>query len=168
MNEGGGAMSADDDAQSVLSAYLDGECDPEERAGLGAHLATSAAWQRDLAEVREVRDLLRANAEVEPPPGLLEDIVAEVAAADVPAPAATPIAPVGDLAAKRRSKGRVAAWVGGMAAAAAMGVAVIVPTQPVVDPPVAAVVRTHAARSSVDGVPTEKLAQSSIWAGFLK
>jgi len=157
-----------DDAQSVLSAYLDGECGPEERAGIDAHLATSATWQRDLAEVREVRDLLRANAAVTPPPGLLDGIVAEVAAMDVVEPAGAPPAPVADLATKRRSKGRVAAWVGGMAAAAAVGVAVIVPTQPVVNPPVAAVVRTHAARSSVDGVPTDRLAQSSIRAGFLK
>ena len=91
-----------------------------------------------------------------------------VAAADAPAPADTPVAPVADLETKRRSKGRVAAWVGGMAAAAAIGVAVVIPTQSVVNPPVAAVVRTHAARSSVDGVPTDKLAQSSIRAGFLK
>ena len=161
-------MTPDDEAQSVLSAYLDGECTPEERAGLDAHLATSAAWQRDLAEVREVRDLLRAEAVVEMPDGMLDDIIAAVAAVDAPAPADTPVAPVADLGTKRRSKGRVAAWVGGMAAAAAIGVAVVIPTQPVVNPPVAAVVRTHAARSSVDGVPTDKLAQSSIRAGFLK
>lgn len=161
-------MTPDDEAQSVLSAYLDGECTPEERAGLDAHLATSAAWQRDLAEVREVRDLLRSEAVVEMPDGMLDDIIAAVAAADAPVPADTPVAPVADLETKRRSKGRIAAWVGGMAAAAAVGVAVIVPTQPVVNPPVAAVVRTHAARSSVDGVPTDKLAQSSIRAGFLK
>lgn len=161
-------MTPDDEAQSVLSAYLDGECTPEERAGLDAHLATSAAWQRDLAEVREVRDLLRSEAVVEMPDGMLDDIIAAVAAADAPAPADTSVAPVADLETKRRSKGRIAAWVGGMAAAAAVGVAVIVPTQPVVNPPVAAVVRTHAARSSVDGVPTDKLAQSSIRAGFLK
>lgn len=161
-------MTPDDEAQSVLSAYLDGECTPEERAGLDAHLATSAAWQRDLAEVREVRDLLRSEAVVEMPDGMLDDIIAAVAAADAPAPADTPVAPVADLETKRRSRGRIAAWVGGMAAAAAVGVAVIVPTQPVVNPPVAAVVRTHAARSSVDGVPTDKLAQSSIRAGFLK
>jgi len=161
-------MTPDDEAQSVLSAYLDGECSPEERAGLDAHLATSAAWQRDLAELQEVRDLLRTNAEVEMPAGMLDDIIAEVAAADAPAAAEAPVAPVADLETKRRSKGRIAAWVGGMAAAAAIGVAVIVPTQPVVNPPVAAVVRTHAARSSVDGVPTDKLAQSSIRAGFLK
>ena len=161
-------MTPDDEAQSVLSAYLDGECTPEERAGLDAHLATSAAWQRDLAEVREVRDLLRAEAVVEMPDGMLDDIIAAVAAADAPAPADTPVAPVADLETKRRSKGRIAAWVGGLAAAAAIGVAVVIPTQPVVNPPVAAVVRTHAARSSVDGVPTDKLAQSSIRAGFLK
>ena len=161
-------MTPDDEAQSVLSAYLDGECTPEERAGLDAHLATSAAWQRDLAEVREVRDLLRAEAVVEMPDGMLDDIIAAVAAADAPATADAPVAPVADLDTKRRSKGRVAAWVGGMAAAAAIGVAVVIPTQPVVNPPVAAVVRTHAARSSVDGVPTDKLAQSSIRAGFLK
>jgi anti-sigma factor RsiW len=161
-------MTPDDEAQSVLSAYLDGGCSPEERAGLDAHLATSAAWQRDLAELQEVRDLLRTNAEVEMPPGMLDDIIAAVAAADAPDAADAPVAPVADLETKRRSKGRIAAWVGGMAAAAAIGVAVIVPTQPVVNPPVAAVVRTHAARSSVDGVPTDKLAQSSIRAGFLK
>jgi len=161
-------MSPEDEAQSVLSAYLDGECGPEERAGIDAHLATSAAWQRDLAEVREVRDLLRANAVVEPPAGLLDDIIAAVAAADVVEPTGTPVAPVADLAVARRSRRRIAAWVGGLAAAAAVGVAVVVPTEPVVNPPVASVVRTHAVRSSVDGVPAEKLAQSSIRAGFLK
>jgi anti-sigma factor RsiW len=161
-------MTPEDDAQAVLSAYLDGECTPEERARLDAHLATSAAWQQDLAEVREVRDLVRADAMVEMPAGLLDDIIAGVAAAEAPEVADAAVAPVADLETKRRSKGRVAAWVGGLAAAAAVGVAVIVPTQPAVNPPVAAVVRTHAARASVGVVPTDKLAQSSIWSGFLK
>lgn len=161
-------MAPDDDAQSALSAYLDGECRPEERAGIDAHLATSARWQRDLEEVREVRELVRAAAEVDLPPGLLDDVIAAVAAVEVAAPVDAPVAPVADLAVARRSRGRIAAWVAGMAAAAAVGVAVIVPTEPVVNPPVAAVVRTHAVRSSVDGVPTDRLAQSSIRAGFLK
>ena len=90
-------MTPEDDAQAVLSAYLDGECTPEERARLDAHLATSAAWQQDLAEVREVRDLLRADAMVEMPAGLLDDIIAGVAAAEAPEAADAPVAPVADL-----------------------------------------------------------------------
>ena len=129
--------------------------------------------QADLAAELADREVAHAwqGAELVVPPfaeELADSIIAEVAAADAPVAADAPTAPVADLETKRRSKGRIAAWVGGMAAAAAIGVAIVVPTQPVVNPPVAAVVRTHAVRSSVDGVPTDKLAQSSIRAGFLK
>ena len=51
----------DQDARDErLSAYLDGALDAVERQALERHLATCADCQRALAELRRVRDLLRA------------------------------------------------------------------------------------------------------------
>ena len=49
-----------------LSAYLDGELDPDEVAEVEAMVAGSSQRERELAAVAEVRDLLRALPPVEP------------------------------------------------------------------------------------------------------
>lgn len=162
-------MPADDDARAALSAYLDDEVNPDERTALDAELAASPEWRRELDEVAEVRDLLRAHAAVEPPAGAMDAIVAAVAAADpVATTGSAGSAEVVDLAARRRSRGRIAAWAGGVAAAAAMAVAVVVPGVPTAQPNVAAAVRTHAARSSVDEPAAPKLSESAVRRGFLR
>ncbi len=43
-----------------LSAYLDGEATPAERYALDAHLSDCAQCQRELAELRQTRELVRA------------------------------------------------------------------------------------------------------------
>lgn len=167
MTTGGGPVPADDDARAALSAYLDGEATPAERESVDARLAGSPEWRDELAEIGEVRDLLRAHAAVEPPAGALDEIIAAVAAAD-PVGTGSASAPVVDLAARRRTRGRVAAWAGGAVAAAAMAVAVVVPAVPAAQPNVAAAVRTHAARSSVDEPAAPKLSETTVRRGFLQ
>jgi hypothetical protein len=49
-----------------------------------------------------------------------------------------------------------------------VAVAAVVPTAPVVQPNVAAAVRTHAARSSVDEPAAPKLSESAVRRGFLR
>lgn len=172
MTTGGGPVPAEDDARAALSAYLDGEVSAEERSALEDRLADDPDWRRELDEITVVRDLLRAHAVVEPPAGSLEAITAAVAAADADDAGRERStggpAPVVDLAARRRSRGRIAAWAGGAVAAAAMAVAVVVPATPTVQPDVAAAVRTHAARSSVDEPAAPKLSESAVRAGFLR
>ena len=109
MTTGGGPVPADDDARAALSAYLDDETTAAERAAVDAELAASPEWRRELDEVAEVRDLLRAHAAVEPPAGAMEAIVAAVSAAEaVDASGSAAPAPVVYLASRRRSRGRIA------------------------------------------------------------
>ena len=58
MTEEGGAMTPEDDAQAVLSAYLDGECTPEERTRLDAHLDRLASSVEKAMVPAPSRDVL--------------------------------------------------------------------------------------------------------------
>ena len=59
----------------VLSAYLDGELTPAERAEVDTHLATCAECRADLDAEADVRQLLRDLPAVDPPFGFYERIL---------------------------------------------------------------------------------------------
>jgi Putative zinc-finger len=61
--------------EELLSAYLDGELTPAERAYVDEHLATCALCRGDLEGEREVRSALRDLPDVEPPFGFYERIL---------------------------------------------------------------------------------------------
>lgn len=66
-------------ASQRLSAYLDGELIRAERVAVETHLRHCPVCRRDLAELEQVRAWLRALPEVEPPPGVLDDVLRRVA-----------------------------------------------------------------------------------------
>ena len=106
MTSGNGTQHGDwDQRREQLSAYLDGELADGERKVLEAHLVGCAECQRELAQLRHVRKLLRAL----PTPALPRSFTLPV---QQPAPARLATPPV-------RRGGRLARatqWTGGVAA----------------------------------------------------
>jgi anti-sigma factor RsiW len=68
----------------VLSAYLDGELTPAERADADAHLAGCSFCQAELEDERAVRDSVRGLPAVDPPVGFYERILRDGPAAGEP------------------------------------------------------------------------------------
>jgi negative regulator of sigma E activity len=104
-----------DKRREQLSAYLDGELAERERKPLEAHLVNCTDCQRELAELRQVRQLLHALPTPALPRSFALPVPAEEPApvrraAHSPAPSATPSAGRGGRLA------RAAQWTGGLAA----------------------------------------------------
>ncbi len=136
----------------LVSAYLDGELDPQASDAFVAQLRTDADLRRELAETEEVRTIVRDLSTPELPAGFLDDLVATGRADDDT---------VIDLVAargRRRGRGRIAAFAGAAAAAAALLVAVALPGPNRVDPALATDVRVHQARAAAGGDPVTGLA----------
>lgn len=157
-----GSVDPDD---TVLSAYLDGECTDAERVALDARLADSADLRAALAEVAAARDAVRGLPLRDAPPGFFERLLAEglpEASAAVPTPAPVP----DDLAARRARRTRRWTAVGGAAAAAMLAVVVLVPRPASVTPPVATFTDAHAVRSSLQDDVVSSLVPLGVRAGF--
>jgi hypothetical protein len=133
--------------EDMLSAYLDGELTDEERAAVEARLAESAEWREQLAEIDEVRRLVRGMPAREAPAGVFE-----VRAADKPAPAAS-AATVSPLRRHRRALAAVTA-----VAAALVAIVVVTPHRTTTHPSVANLAAEHAARASEGEDPVTGLA----------
>ena len=107
-----------DTQRERLSAYLDDQLAPSERAALERHLPTCARCADELAELRRTVALLRAM----PTPALPRSFALPVPAA---APAPAPVATAATRAARRPTGAHraprwpgLAQWAGGLAAAA--------------------------------------------------
>jgi anti-sigma factor RsiW len=133
-------------SEDLLSGYLDGELDADDRALVDARLDESVEWREVLEELRETREFLRGLPVREAPPGFIDGLLQS----DDPAPV--------QLDANRRRRTRIAGWVAGAAAAAAIVAVVLVPSETRVKPAVATFVTSHAARSSVSEEPVSELA----------
>ena len=140
-------MSTIDPPEELLSAYLDGEATPDERALVEQRLAESADWRAVLEEVRSTHALL-LGLPVHDAPAEFWDAVLQP---DVAAPQSL------ETARRRRAK-KVIGWMAGAAAAAAIAAVVLVPSQSRVKPSVATLVSRHAVRSSVTAEPVSQLA----------
>ena len=68
-------MSTIDPPEELLSAYLDGEATPDERALVERRLAESAEWREVLDEVRATRELLLALPVREAPAGFWDSVL---------------------------------------------------------------------------------------------
>lgn len=147
---------------SLLSAWLDGECTPAERAVVEAALVDPVV-AADLARIAEARDVLRAAPLPEVPPGFWAAVHAAVGAAGAE-PEGDAAAPVLALASRRRPSRWVAAV--GAAAAAVIAAVVLVPTPAEVRPPVASLVDAHNLRSSIQDDVASTLAPIAVSAGF--
>jgi anti-sigma factor RsiW len=142
-----------------LSAYLDDELDPSERAAVEQQLVESPGLRAELDEVRAARDAMRGLPTRDAPAGFWDEVIAGVRDADIEAiddphePAA-----VVDLDARRRRLMRAGVFAGAAAAAAAIIAVVLVPGRTSVRPNVTAVATQHAASSSDVGDSISSLA----------
>lgn len=133
------------------SAYLDAELDATERREIAARIEADPAWARGLDELAQTRTLVRGLAMVEPPAGFLESLVIN----DVAPTGAT----VTDLdAARHRRRHRATGAFAGIAAAAALLVAVVVPGVARTHPALATDVRVHQAGVAASSDPVSGLA----------
>ncbi|MGZ4691934.1 MAG: anti-sigma factor family protein [Acidimicrobiia bacterium] len=140
-------MSAIGPPEDLVSAYLDDEATPEERALVEQQLAESAEWRAVLDEVRSTRQLLGSLPVREAPTGFWDALLQP------------DIAPPVRLDTERRRRGkRAVTWMAGAAAAAAIAAVVLVPGQSRVKPAVATLVSRHAVRTSVSEEPVSQLA----------
>jgi anti-sigma factor RsiW len=161
-------------AEDLISAYVDDELDATARVEVEAALADSPALADVKVEVEEARDAVRSLPMVDLPPGVLDAIMAGVAAADPvtsgaaesvveAAPVQTAAEPVDELKARRRRRVRMQRWLAGSAAAVVlMFVLVASPRAGRVTPAVGRLVDNHAARASDDSDPTSLLASLSV------
>jgi anti-sigma factor RsiW len=62
------------DVQLLLSAYLDGEIEPAEAAGVEAHVATCDACRAEVESLRETMDALASLASIEAPDGFVQQV----------------------------------------------------------------------------------------------
>ncbi len=118
----------------LLSAMVDGELSLDEAGAVRRHLTTCPQCVAELEEIRRIRAVVRGLPPVDPPFGFFERLVRQRPAA-------------------RRG---IAAVAGGIAAAIT-ALMILTPGQQEVSPPVADLVETHAATSSVAGDPVSQL-----------
>lgn len=120
MTNGNGRQHGDrDQRREQLSAYLDGELEDGERKQLEAHLVDCAACQRELAELRQMRQILRAL----PKPALPRSFTLPVPAQESATTAArrNALSATGARTAAHPARrggrlARAAQWTGGLAA----------------------------------------------------
>jgi anti-sigma factor RsiW len=141
-------MSARPAPDDRLSAYLDGELDPAERAAVDAHLEASHEWRAELERVAYARDAVRRLPTQKAPSGFWEGVLAP------------------DLAkarARRRSRlPRVVGIATAAAVAAAVTASIVIPSPDRVSPRVPALTDSHAVRNSVTDDPISQLATMSV------
>jgi anti-sigma factor RsiW len=152
-------------SEELLSAYLDGELDPETRSAVDAHLADHPEWRAVLDEVGAARDAVRGLPEVDLSPEAWRDVLANVAADEVPTTTAPGV--VRGLRSRVRRAPTRWAGVGAAVAAAATVVAVVfVPGPARVAPKVATFATEHSARASIGSDPVSSLAGVSVMRGL--
>jgi anti-sigma factor RsiW len=127
--------------EELLSAYLDDECDADERAAVEARLTTDAEWRTILDEITETRAVVRALPQREPPAGFFEKL-------------------------DPRPWSKTARWISGVAAVAAVaaGFMLAAPSSSHDDvtPPIAALADSHGATQSLATDPISALAPLAV------
>ena len=154
-------MSEPDDTRpddGMLSAYLDGELDPEDRVHMESVLGSDGEQRAELDAVAEVRALVRALDPPIAPEGWIESLLEGAAAPD------NVVVDLRDH--PRRRAARVTAAVAALAAAAAVLLAVVVPQAGGTHPALATDVRVHQAGAAASGDPVSGLAPLATPLGF--
>jgi anti-sigma factor RsiW len=121
----------------LVSAFLDGELTPSERAEADAHLAGCPACRAELASTASMRALMRGLPPVEPPVGFM------------------------DLALRSHRRRRPAAALAAAAAVAAVVGMALTPRSDEVAPPVGRLVEAHAT-ATPGGDPVSNLGPPSV------
>ena len=158
-------MTPTDWSEDLLSAYVDGELDAERRAAVEAHLADTPAWRQALGEIQEAKDAVRGLAPVDLSPEAWGQLLARVAHDE-----AGPGGPPGRVLSWRdRWRQRPVRWtaaVAGVAAAAVVVAALVLPGPHRVTPKVATFSNEQQTRASLDGDPVSSLAGVELMHGF--
>jgi anti-sigma factor RsiW len=135
-----------------LSAYLDGELDAAERTAVDGYLEASAEWRTERDEIAYARDALRGLPTREAPTGFWEGVLSpELTRARAKRPSRWP---------------RIAAVASGVAVAAVVIAALVIPSPDRVTPRVPALTDSHAVRTSVSDEPVSHLATLSMVTPF--
>lgn len=106
----------------LLADYVDGDLGERERAEVEAHLVTCERCRADVRSARVARDQLASVPAVDAPAGLTEEILAAVDRD--PPPHEAPVVEV--FGGRPRRSSKPAAWLGAVAAAAAILIGVFV------------------------------------------
>ncbi len=150
--------------EDLLSAYVDEELDPDTRAAVDARLAESSDWRAVLLEVRAARDAVRALPRLTLSPSGWDEVLEAVTAADRP----TETSPASVVRLRSKVTARRVRWAtaAGLAAAAAIVAALLLPTPRQVTPKVATFSTEQSARASVGGDPVSALAGVGLTGGL--
>lgn len=146
-----------------VSAYLDGELTPRERAEVEALLAADPAWRADAESLAAVRDAARALAVAEPPDGFWAEMVAAVRADEESSLRSGATA----SPARRRARHPLR-WVGAGVAASVLlfAAALAVPHERDVKPSIDAYAEAHSARAGATADPLSPVAPAVVQAGL--
>ena len=150
----------------LISAYLDDECTPEERAAVAARLATDPAWAAELDEVRAARDAVRALPLLDVPAGCWDAVAEAIGAADAGTDSVPDGATVVPLR-RHRVRNAVFATAATAVASVAAVVALVFITEPPasdrpVRPAVAVLGNVHGARVTSMDEPMTRVATAAI------
>ena len=107
-------MRSCEDVQRALSAFIDGELPPKDRAAVRAHL-TGCAICRDVhADLLRLRGAARTLGPVAPPDHVWLEVAGRIRHQDTPIPTATAVPAIADGAPARRTRSRTAIgqWIG--------------------------------------------------------
>jgi anti-sigma factor RsiW len=143
----------------LVTAYLDGECTPEEQRWIERRLAESSDLRELLVQLGAVRDAVRALPPRAAPSEFWARLLTDSLDRDLDP------RPVADGAPRRRVGRWVTAAVGS-AAAAAIAAIVLVPQPEKATPPVAAFTDAHAVRTSLQDDAVSSLAPLGVTASF--
>ncbi len=160
--------------ESLLSAYLDGELDDNDRARVEYHLGIDPELRAVLDEVAQTRATVRDLPSPELAPSDLERIIVNVSdiailedGSDAPdaGDERTEPAPVIDLVARRRARRNWARAGAGVAVAAMVAIAFMLPTEPDVAPQIVQASEAHHAEAGASD-PLGSIATMTVGLGL--
>jgi anti-sigma-K factor RskA len=144
----------------LVTAYLDGECAPEEQRWIERRLAESSDLRELFVQLGAVRDAVRALPPRAAPSEFWARLLTDSLDRDLHAARR---APDGE---PRRRVGRWVTAAVGSAAAAAIAAIALVPQPEKATPPVAAFTDAHAVRTSLQDDAVSSLAPLGVTASF--
>ena len=145
-------------SRDLISAYLDGECTPEEADAVRERIAADAEWRAEFEDVRSARDVVRALPSLAVPASCWDGVARAIQ--DDTQPVVVPLR-------RHRARNTVFAVGGTAVASAAAVLALVFITDPPasdrpVRPAVAVLGNVHGARATAAGEPMTRVATAAV------